>query len=214
MFPAMLIGGRPAGPIWSPSESTSTSRHGSSKRSTVKPAAWAYPGKRSSSCGSPSGWSEQRNRYRARDKQAGRIPLPRLGELLRLRKLDRHELADPALGHGHAEQTIHARHRDRIVGDGDETGVGALAHGLQEVAEALDIVVVERRGDLVEHADRRRVGEEHREDERKRGQRLFAAGKKRQRLRLLARRLRDKLKPRLKRVVGFDQLQLGVSTFE
>src|SRR6202020_1904747 len=70
--------------------------------------------------------------------------LPRLGKLLRLRQLDRHELADPAFGHGDAEQAVHARHGDGVVGDGDETGVGALAHGLEEVAEALDIVVLER----------------------------------------------------------------------
>ena len=33
--------GKARRPIWSPSGLTSTSRHGSSKRSTVKPAAWA-----------------------------------------------------------------------------------------------------------------------------------------------------------------------------
>ena len=138
----------------------------------------------------------------------------RLGELLRLRQLDRHELAHAALGHGDAEQAVHARHGDGIVGDGDEAGVGALAHGLEQVAEALDIIVVERRVDLVEHADRRRVGEEHGEDERKRGQRLLAAGEKGQRLRLLARRLGEKLESRLERIVGFDQLQFRLAALE
>ena len=138
----------------------------------------------------------------------------RLGKLLRLGQLNRHELAHSPLRHGDAEQAVHARHRDGIVGDGDEAGVGALAHVLEQIAEALDIVIIERRVDLVKHADRRRVGEEHGEDERKRGQRLLAARKKRQRLRLLAWRLSEKLESRLERILGFDQLQLGVAAFK
>jgi hypothetical protein len=58
-------------------------------------------------------------------------------------------------------------------------------HLVHQIAEALDIVVVERRVDLVEHADRRRVGQEHREDQRQRGQRLLAARKQRHGLRRL-----------------------------
>ena len=97
----------------------------------------------------------------------------------------------PTLGHRDAEQAVHARHGDRVVGDGDEAGVGALAHRLEQIAKTLDIIVIERRVDLVEHTDRRRVGEKHSEDERKRGQRLLAAGEKGQGLRLLTRRLAD-----------------------
>ena len=78
---------------------------------------------------------------------------------------------------------------------------------VEQVAEALDIGVVERRVDLVEHADRRRVGQEHGEDQRERGQRLLAAGEQRQGLRLLARRLGEDLEAGLERIVGFDQLQ-------
>ena len=79
---------------------------------------------------------------------------------------------------------------------------------VEQVAEALDIGVVERRVDLVEHADRRRVGEEHREDQRHRGQRLLAARQQRHGLRLLARRPGDDLEAGLQRIVALDELQL------
>ena len=76
-----------------------------------------------------------------------------------------------------------------------------LRHLFQQVAEAHDIGVVERRVDLVEHADRRRVGEEHGEDQRQRRQRLLAAGEQRHDLRLLARRARHDLQARFQRIV-------------
>ena len=102
-------------------------------------------------------------------------PLPRLCKLLRLSQLNRHQLAYAFLRHRHSEQAVHAGHGDRVVGDGDKAGVGALAHGLEQVAEALNVIIVERSVDFVQHTDRRRVGEEHGEDERKSGQRLLAA---------------------------------------
>ena len=87
-------------------------------------------------------------------------------------------------------------------------------HLVHQIAEALDIVVVERRIDLVEHADRRRIGEEHRKDQRHRRQRLLAAGKQRHRLRLLAGRAGEDFEAGLERVFGFDQLQLGRAAAE
>ena len=101
--------------------------------------------------------------------------LPRLGKPLRFRKLHRHDLAHPPLRHRHPEQAVHAGHGDGVVGDGDEAGFRALAHRIEEIAESLDVVIVERRVDFVEDADRRRVGQEHGEDECERGQRLLAA---------------------------------------
>ena len=62
----------------------------------------------------------------------------------------------------------------------------SLRHLLHQQAEPLDIGIVERRVDLVEHADRRGIGEEHGEDERERGERLLAARQQRQHLRALA----------------------------
>ena len=66
-----------------------------------------------------------------------------------------------------------------VVGDDDEACIGALEHGLEEIAEALDIVIVERGVDLVEHADGRRIGQKHREDQGHGGERLLAAGEQR-----------------------------------
>ena len=48
----------------------------------------------------------------------------------------------------------------------------------------------------------------------KRGQRLLAAGKQGQGLRLLARRLGDELEAGLERIIGFDQLQFGLAALE
>ena len=88
------------------------------------------------------------------------------------------------------------------------------AHLVEQVAEALDVVIVERRVHLVEHADRRRIGEEHREDQRQRGQRLLAAGQQRQRRGLLAGRLGEDLQARFERIVVLDQLQFGGAAAE
>jgi hypothetical protein len=71
-------------------------------------------------------------------------------------------------------------------------------------------VIVQRRVDFVQHADRRRVGEEHREDQRQRGQRLLAAREQRERLRLLAGRLGDDFETRFQRIVALDQGQFGL----
>ena len=87
-------------------------------------------------------------------------------------------------------------------------------HLVQQVAEPLDVVVVERRVDFVQHADRRGVGEEHREDQRQRGQRLLAAREQRQRLRLLAGRLGDDLEAGFQRIVALDQVQRGFAAAE
>src|SRR3546814_12647075 len=73
---------------------------------------------------------------------------------------------------------------------------------------SLDIGVVERRVDLVEHADRRGVGEEQPEDQRHRGQRLLTARQQCQRLQLFARRLRHDLEPRFERIVRIDQFEM------
>ena len=53
-----------------------------------------------------------------------------------------------------AEQAVHPRHGDRIVRDDDEARLGRGRHLVQQGAEAFDVVVVERRVDLVQHADR------------------------------------------------------------
>ena len=140
--------------------------------------------------------------------------LPSFPQLHGALQIDGYELGDAALGHGDAVEAVHARHGDRIVGDDDEARVGRARHLVEQIAEALDVVVVERRVDLVEHADRRRVGEEDREDQRERRERLLAAGEQRQRHRFLARRLGHDLKAGFERIFALDQLQFGVAAAE
>ena len=81
-------------------------------------------------------------------------------------------------------------------------------------AEALDIRVVQRRIDLVEHADRGGVAAEHGEDERERGERLLAAREQRERGELLAGRLRVDLEPGHQRVVRADQSEMRAAAAE
>ncbi len=68
---------------------------------------------------------------------------------------------------------MHAGHGEGVVGDDEETGFSALKHGIKQIAEAFHIVIIQRRVNFVEHADRRWVGEEHRENQRERCQCLF-----------------------------------------
>src|SRR3546814_10811002 len=74
------------------------------------------------------------------------------------------------------------------MGDDEEAGRPGVGDLLQKAAEAVDVGVVERRVDLVQHADRRGIGQEYGEQQRDRGQRLLAARQKRHHLGLLARR--------------------------
>ena len=55
------------------------------------------------------------------------------------------------------------------------TRFGFAGHRFQKVAETFNICIVERRVDFVENADRRRVGQEQREDQRDGGQCLLPA---------------------------------------
>ena len=100
------------------------------------------------------------------------------------------------------------------MSDRDEARVGLLAHRVEQIAKALDIGVVERGVHLIEHADRRRIGQEHREDERHRGQRLFAAGQQRHGHGLLAGRARKNVEPRLQGIIAFDELQFRRAAVE
>ena len=61
------------------------------------------------------------------------------------------------------------------MGDDQEAGARHFAHADQHLAEALDIGVVKRRVHFVQHADRGRVDQEHRKDQRHGGERLLAA---------------------------------------
>ena len=93
------------------------------------------------------------------------------------------------------------------MGDDDEAGVGRAGHFVEQIAETLDVVIVEGGVYLVQHADRRRIGQEHGKDEGKGGERLLATRKKRKGCRFLPGRFRDDLKARFQRIVAFDEMQ-------
>src|SRR3546814_3163782 len=59
-------------------------------------------------------------------------------------EVDRDEAADAAFDHRDAEQAVHPCHGHRIVGDDQVARVGFARHAVEEVAETLDVRVVER----------------------------------------------------------------------
>ena len=97
------------------------------------------------------------------------------------------------------------------MGHDQEAGAALLGDVLDQGAEPVDIVVVERRIDLVENADRRRIGQEYREQQGDRRERLLAAGEQRQALEPLARRARHDFQAGIERVVRFGQRQMGAA---
>src|SRR6185436_1242965 len=86
-------------------------------------------------------------------------------------------------------------------------------HVLDGLAEAPDVVVVERRVDLVQQTERRRIELEDREHERHRGQRLLAARQLVDRAVPLARRTRHDRNARVEDVLA-GQLQVSVTAAE
>ena len=48
-------------------------------------------------------------------------------------QVDGDQLGDAALGHGDAEQAVHAGHGDRVVGDHHEARLGSGRHVVQKV---------------------------------------------------------------------------------
>ena len=119
-------------------------------------------------------------------------------------QVDRHQSADALLDHRHAEQAVHAAHGDRVVRDDQVTRLGFAGHRVEQIAEAFDIGVVERRIDFVQYADRCGVGEEQAEDQGDGGERLFAARQQSQRLQFLAGWLCEDFESGLQRVVAVD----------
>src|SRR5205823_13897221 len=87
-------------------------------------------------------------------------------------------------------------------------------HVADESHEALVVDLVERRVDLIEDAERRRLVAEDREQQRQRGQGPLAAGEQRDRLVLLAGRLRRELDAALQYVLLVEQLHPGRAAAE
>src|SRR5262245_40733530 len=77
----------------------------------------------------------------ARDLRPRARCLHRLAQPHRTFEVDRDELRDAAFRHGDTVEPVHARHGDRVVRDDDEAGVGRFRHFVEQVAEALDVVI-------------------------------------------------------------------------
>src|SRR3984893_3615576 len=137
-----------------------------------------------------------------------------VAEALGLFEIYADELAHAAFDHGYPKETVHPRHGDRIMGDSEKARLGLAAHIVEKIAKTFDIGVVERRIHFVENANRRRIGKKDREDQRQRGQRLFATGQKSHDLRLFPWWPGEDFEPGFKRIVGFDQLKLGRAAAE
>src|SRR5712692_3915881 len=127
-------------------------------------------------------------------------------------QLNRDQLRDPGLLHGHAVKTVGDLHRLPIVSDEDELGV--LLHAAQHFHEPADVGVVERRVDLVEEAERARLVLEEAEHERDGGERLLAARQELDVLEPFPRWLRDDLDPALERIVLVEQREAGAAAAE
>ena len=96
----------------------------------------------------------------------------------------RDDLGDAVVAHRDPVQRVGRLHRALLVGDHDE--LRALGVAAQQAQEAVDVEVVQRRLHLVQHVERARAGQEDREQEGQRGQRLLAARQQRQALHRLA----------------------------
>ena len=83
----------------------------------------------------------------------------------------------------------------------------------QERHEAADVLVIQRRVELVEHAERRRLHRVHGEHQRHRRQRTFAPGEQTDVLQLAAGRLRQDVDAGLQQVPA-AQPQLGAAAAE
>ena len=129
----------------------------------------------------------------------------RLGLAALVVEAHRDGLRDAALLHRHAIDRAGRRDGALVVRDDDELG---LADELpEEVREAADVRLVQRRVQLVEQAERRGLDHVEREQQRHGREGLLAAGEQRDALELRAGGLRDDLDAALQDVLGDDELE-------
>src|SRR4051812_1749607 len=133
------------------------------------------------------------------------------GHAYRLVDVDGHETRAAGLGHGDAEELRGELHGGLVVRDEDE--LHALRHLLDDVAEAADVVLVERRIHFVQQAERRRVQVEDGEHQRHRRERFLAARQLVDAAVALARRARHDGHAGRQRVLA-HQLEIDVAAAE
>lgn len=72
------------------------------------------------------------------------------------------------------------------MGNDNKTRIGTACHFIHQVTVALDIMVIKRGVNLIEHTDRGRIGQKNSKYQRQSRQRLLTAGKQAHALRLFA----------------------------
>src|SRR5512140_197338 len=119
---------------------------------------------------------------------------------------------DPVLFHRDPVQDVGQLHRPLVVRD--EEVLVPVRHLAHQGVEPVYVGVVQRRIDLVEQAEGRRLDEEDGEDEADGGERLLPAGEAAERERFLAGRLDEDSDARLEEVFLVNQAQRGAPPLE
>ena len=96
----------------------------------------------------------------------------------------------------------------------DDDELRLPAHIREHFVEAADVGFVERRVHFVEDAERARLVAEHRDQQRERRQRLFAAGEQQNILQALAGRLRHDIDARIAGAVRLAEAHFAVAAAE
>ena len=97
---------------------------------------------------------------------------------------------------------------------GDDHELAVIEETLQHRGEAVDVGFVERRVQLIEHAEGRRFDLVNREQEGHGRHGLLAAREQRNALELLARRPRHNIDACLEHILALSQLEIGATTAE
>ena len=140
--------------------------------------------------------------------------LSRLADFHGFLQIDRDQLRDAAFRHGDPVEPVHPGHGHTVVGDHQKAGAFRFGHLFEHRAESVDVGVIQRGVDLVQHADRCRIRQKHCEQQRQCRQRLLPTRKQCQVLQFLARRRGQNFKSGIQRVFGVGQFQMGMTATE
>src|SRR5499433_3932951 len=137
------------------------------------------------------------------DRRSGPLPLPQPLA---------HHRGHPVALHGGPVEGVRDLHRPLLVRDDDQLRTAAQL--LEDLEQPLQVGVVQRRLDLVQHVERRRAGLEDGQQEGDRGQRALAPRQQGQPLDLLARRPGLDVDAGGQHVVGLGQHQAALAAGE
>ena len=114
--------------------------------------------------------------------------------------------------HADAVHGVSLVHRRAVVGDDNE--LYPSSEHSQQIREALNVGFVQRRVDLIEHAERRRVDLQQAEQQRDDGERAFTTAQRQQPLQLLARRPGHDVDAAPQQIVGLGEHQARFASAE